>query len=90
MGYQEASVTPGLTQFLTVAEVATLLRCSTKTIYRRVANGTLPALEEGGRFLFNIDDIRAVLIAKMVCPKPKSSENIFEPRKASSSNDSAI
>jgi excisionase family DNA binding protein len=58
---------------LTVAEVAELLRCSTKTIYRRVACGEIPAIQDGGRFLFNVVDIRALLIARLVRPKSKST-----------------
>ena len=77
-------------RLLTVAEVATLLRCSTKTIYRRVPNGTLPAIEEGGRFLFNIDDIRAVLIAKMVRPKSQPAGSVFDHQKVSSSSGAAL
>lgn len=64
-----AAAVDGLPNLLTVAEVAELLRCSPKTIYRRVANGALPAIEDGGRFLFDVRDIRAALIARMVRPK---------------------
>ena len=66
-----------LPNLLTVAEVADLFRCSPKTIYRRVANGALPAIEDGGRFLFDVRDIRAALIARMKRPKSKSSRNSF-------------
>jgi len=35
--------------FLTVAEVAELLRCSEPTVRRRIRDGALPALQLGGR-----------------------------------------
>lgn len=82
-----ATVTNPLPKFLTVEEVAELFRCSTKTIYRRVASGKLPAIEEGGRFLFNITDIRAVLIAKMVRPKSQPSQNAFSSKDANRPSD---
>jgi len=72
-----AAAVDGLPNLLTVAEVAELFRCSPKTIYRRVANGVLPAIEDGGRFLFNTADIRAVLLKRMVRPQSKASRNSF-------------
>lgn len=65
---------PGGLDLLTVAEVATLLRCSHKTIYRRVAAGALPAIAEGGRFLFDKADIRALVLARLVRIKSVSSK----------------
>jgi excisionase family DNA binding protein len=43
---------PGLpqVQFLTVAEVATLMRVSKMTVYRLVHNGDLPAVRVGKSF----------------------------------------
>jgi excisionase family DNA binding protein len=43
---------PGLTQvqFLTVAEVATMMRVSKMTVYRLVHNGELPAVRVGKSF----------------------------------------
>ncbi|QBJ95730.1 helix-turn-helix domain-containing protein [Rhodococcus sp. ABRD24] len=43
---------PGLagTQFLTVAEVATLMRVSKMTVYRLVHSGELPAVRVGRSF----------------------------------------
>jgi len=38
------------TQFLTVAEVATLMRVSKMTVYRLVHNGELPAVRVGRSF----------------------------------------
>lgn len=40
----------GKTQFLTVAEVATLMRVSKMTVYRLVHNGELPAVRVGRSF----------------------------------------
>ena len=36
--------------FLTVPEVARLLRCSKPTVYRRIASGEIPALRLGTEF----------------------------------------
>lgn len=40
----------GKTQFLTVAEVAALMRVSKMTVYRLVHNGELPAVRVGRSF----------------------------------------
>jgi excisionase family DNA binding protein len=40
----------GRTQFLTVAEVASLMRVSKMTVYRLVHNGELPAVRVGRSF----------------------------------------
>jgi len=81
-----AAAVDGLPNLLTVAEVAELLRCSPKTIYRRVTSGVLPAIEDGGRFLFNTADIRAVLIKRIARPKSKLSRNSFCSNNASRSS----
>jgi excisionase family DNA binding protein len=48
--------------FLVIDEVATLLRCSTKTIRRHIATGEIPALKgPGGHFLVD----RRVLLASL-------------------------
>ncbi|MGN6338474.1 cell division/environmental response transcriptional regulator [Mycobacterium sp.] len=44
------SVDQGRTQFLTVAEVAALMRVSKMTVYRLVHNGELPAVRVGRSF----------------------------------------
>ncbi|MCG5432316.1 helix-turn-helix domain-containing protein [Mycobacterium sp. MYCO198283] len=41
---------PSRTQFLTVAEVASLMRVSKMTVYRLVHNGELPAVRVGRSF----------------------------------------
>lgn len=41
---------PGATQFLTVAEVAALMRVSKMTVYRLVHSGELPAIRVGRSF----------------------------------------
>lgn len=41
---------PGATQFLTVAEVAALMRVSKMTVYRLVHNGELQAVRVGRSF----------------------------------------
>ena len=43
-------VDQGRTQFLTVAEVAALMRVSKMTVYRLVHNGELPAVRVGRSF----------------------------------------
>ncbi|MGH3432252.1 MAG: helix-turn-helix domain-containing protein [Thermocrispum sp.] len=42
--------TPGQVQFLTVAEVAALMRVSKMTVYRLVHSGELPAVRVGKSF----------------------------------------
>ena len=45
-----ADLQPGRAQFLTVAEVASLMRVSKMTVYRLVHNGELPAVRVGRSF----------------------------------------
>jgi excisionase family DNA binding protein len=45
-----ADAQPPRTQFLTVAEVAALMRVSKMTVYRLVHNGELPAVRVGRSF----------------------------------------
>ncbi|MFF0545652.1 helix-turn-helix domain-containing protein [Nocardia thailandica] len=47
---QAQSVIGGGTQFLTVAEVAALMRVSKMTVYRLVHSGELPAVRVGRSF----------------------------------------
>lgn len=42
--------------FFTTADVATLMRCSEKTVRRRIAAGHIPARIEGGRLLIDPRD----------------------------------
>ncbi len=55
--------------FLTTSEVAGILRCSEKTILRRVSAGKLPSVKDGGRYLFEATAIRTLFVARMVRPK---------------------
>jgi excisionase family DNA binding protein len=45
-----SDVAPARAQFLTVAEVASLMRVSKMTVYRLVHNGELPAVRVGRSF----------------------------------------
>jgi excisionase family DNA binding protein len=47
---KESLPTIGQVQFLTVAEVATLMRVSKMTVYRLVHSGDLPAVRVGKSF----------------------------------------
>ena len=47
---QLPTIQPARTQFLTVAEVAQLMRVSKMTVYRLVHNGELPAVRVGRSF----------------------------------------
>ena len=67
---------------LTLAEVAETLRCSEKTIRRRINAGTLPASKQGGRWLFEAAAIRAALIAGLTRPKSAPSAPLFNPTSA--------
>ena len=48
-------------KFLTVAEVAALMRVSKMTVYRLVHNGELPAVRVGRSFRVKEDDVHAYL-----------------------------
>lgn len=69
----EITSADALPNLLTVPEVAVILRCSIKTVYRRIRIGMLPAIEEGGRYLIDSDTIRAWLITKLIKPKTQQS-----------------
>lgn len=51
-------------RFLTVAEVAELLRVSTMTVYRLIKSGELPAARIGKSYRVREDDIDAYLEAQ--------------------------
>lgn len=48
-------------KFLTVAEVAAMMRVSKMTVYRLVHNGELPAVRVGRSFRVTEDDVNAYL-----------------------------
>ena len=48
-------------KFLTVAEVATMMRVSKMTVYRLVHGGDLPALRVGRSFRVTEDDVQEYL-----------------------------
>lgn len=47
-------------KLLTKKEVATLLRCSTKTVYRRIKLGLIKTNKLGGTILINPDENPAI------------------------------
>lgn len=47
---RDIPTTPGSPSFLTVAEVASMLRVSKMTVYRMVHSGQLPAMQVGRSF----------------------------------------
>lgn len=46
---------------LSVANVATVLGCSGKTVRRRIADGTIPAVMEQGRVMVRGDELRGYI-----------------------------
>jgi excisionase family DNA binding protein len=48
-------------KFLTIAEVASMIRVSKMTVYRLVHNGQLPAVRVGRSFRVTEDDVNAYL-----------------------------
>ena len=48
-------------KFLTVAEVAAMMRVSKMTVYRLVHSGELPAVQVGRSFRINEDDVNEYL-----------------------------
>jgi excisionase family DNA binding protein len=53
------------TRFLTVGEVATVLRVSNMTVYRLINAGTLPAVRVGRSFRLREEDLDAYLAAAL-------------------------
>lgn len=51
-------------RFLTVAEVAGLLRVSTMTVYRLIKAGEMPAVRVGKSYRVRDDDVDAYLAAR--------------------------
>lgn len=58
---QNGGPPPGQVQFLTVAEVATLMRVSKMTVYRLVHSGELPAARVGKSFRVPAQAVHAYL-----------------------------
>ncbi|OYV68250.1 MAG: hypothetical protein B7Z67_13990 [Acidiphilium sp. 21-60-14] len=52
---------PTSTVYLTVADVASALRWSTKSVYRRIKSGALTAVPDGGQFRVHPSALRAYL-----------------------------
>jgi excisionase family DNA binding protein len=50
-----------VTQLFTVARAAELLSCSSRTVRRRIADGSLPAVLEHDRTVIRADDLAAYL-----------------------------
>jgi excisionase family DNA binding protein len=48
---------------LSIVHVAQLLDCSTRTVRRRIAEGSLPAVVDHGRLIVRGDDLRAYIDA---------------------------
>ncbi len=48
-------------EFLKVSEVAEKLKCSKRTVVRRIKEGTFSAVEEGGRYLIHAWSVSAHL-----------------------------
>ena len=47
--------------FLTPEELASLFKCSTMTIYRRIKDGTIPAIRLGALLRVRRSDVEALL-----------------------------
>ena len=54
----------GRTRFMTVAEVAQLIRVSTMTVYRLIKAGELPSVRVGKSYRIREDDIDRYLAAR--------------------------
>jgi excisionase family DNA binding protein len=62
---------------LTTAEGAEILRCSTRTMLRRIQSGKLRAVQIGGRYLLRREDV-AEFIRKSLTSK--SQKNLRKPQ----------
>lgn len=56
--------TESKTTFMTVAEVASLLRVSTMTVYRLIQAGDIPALRVGKSYRLRSEDVDGFLAGK--------------------------
>jgi excisionase family DNA binding protein len=63
----------GLPMFLTVDELAAVLRCQPEKVYRLAARGELPSYKVEGRRLFNEAEIARWLEAQRDCPTLRAS-----------------
>lgn len=54
----------GTTRFMTVAEVATLMRVSTMTVYRLIKAGDIPAVRVGKSYRLREDDVDSFLASR--------------------------
>jgi excisionase family DNA binding protein len=54
----------GQTRFMTVAEVAALMRVSTMTVYRLIKAGDLPAVRVGKSYRLREDDVDQFLASR--------------------------
>ena len=54
----------GLLRFMTVAEVATLMRVSTMTVYRLIKAGDIPAVRVGKSYRLREDDVDKFLSSR--------------------------
>ncbi len=54
----------GHTRFMTVAEVATLMRVSTMTVYRLIKAGDIPAVRVGKSYRLREDDVDRFLSSR--------------------------
>lgn len=53
-------------QLLTVAEAADVLRYTTRTIYRYIKEGKIPAARIGGQYRISRDDLDALIVGASV------------------------
>ena len=61
-------------RFLTVAEVAAVMRVSKMTVYRMVHSGELPAVRVGRRLRYLVCDVRSWLDGQRTDPAEARSE----------------
>ncbi|MGI9622663.1 MAG: helix-turn-helix domain-containing protein [Acidimicrobiales bacterium] len=54
----------GLSRFMTVAEVASLMRVSTMTVYRLIKAGDIPAVRVGKSYRLREDDVDRFLSSR--------------------------
>jgi excisionase family DNA binding protein len=54
----------GAARFMTVAEVATLMRVSTMTVYRLIKAGDIPAVRVGKSYRLREDDVDGFLASR--------------------------
>jgi excisionase family DNA binding protein len=73
LGAEDTPAVVTVPALLSVATVAGLLDCSPRTVRRRIAEGSLPAVLDHGRVVIRADELRAYIdhLERVGTPRPR-------------------